>query len=1060
MPSHGKSHADSPEWRHFMRIVSSLFHKTQGRACRLIFHIIALLITAAFLINNEPAYADDADDMLLYIPAIIASSPGWVNTKLSHPVPLTYNGHDVALRQCRVVQVEDGYWIAYAKYSSVDERYLFILKTNLDGRTLIPPFLLTKVTRTDDAADDYRFAIVAREDGGVQVLTTENDYGSTAPATLNDYVLDRHGKITRARPIMKQGTASSHDFHSLWAACTADGRTVFAAFSNGALVYGVYSDSGDTNLWEVTPRTNDYNADYFAAHYDPALNRLYLMYSYYDGEGNVTYMTRWDLNGTRDIQRDLSGQIGSVSDLYAYQLMPTPEGLLISLPNYLNTYRFFLMNPDGTIKKQQAVSGLVVNTPSIGHSVTLDDRNAVRIAWRGPGTHAVLYYAVFSLSGNLLVPAMRINPDGTDVAMHPNVFVDGRRTTFFYSVDDAPDAGYRRLFCRHTAYDFAAGQPDLVVSVPHIRQSPDYAILDAEMVFRVRIFNRGEAASTAATVTLGYNGETVAQTVGALAPGESQEIEFLDIPTPAYLTALPVVTLDLANNYWTGNNHVDTIIKYPGRTPVYPAGSSLYTWTVRDKVSHAPLQYAQVITTLPNMQTADGDFQDVVLLNESDSAGHVTTRLPAGTYTFQISRRGYPSEAPVVTVPSPPFLYFDLEPPGTVTLTFEDSVSIGILHPAPNRVSVDLEAGAGDYQHHASGSENGLILNEVMPGVYNYRVKAFGYTEATGSFTVVGGQNNPYQISLTPVSRGSVSGDTNPGAVDVDLEGTVIGGTSDAGGAFTLEDIPYGTYRIVCAKSGYAPVSGQITVNTPTQDLGAFNLPAITEADDVLGNWTTSAWNRIDEVPGTFWTDNYKITTSFGVFDFSGSMSYSTDGTAADFYSVSLLLSGHNWYYCSVSSDFFSLEDGFIFGLDGLVDGAGTLAGFIVDQADADSFFNSFLDPLIVYEIEVSGGTTIVRVDSVCLYDGATDSVLFDSHDSFRQDYSFNGPMGYAIGAHTDNIGEVTLRIYLKVMNENFGIGPLYLMDKFRMEWRYENDHFELKEVIQNPPGYPSFSAP
>ncbi len=92
------------------------------------------------------------------------------------------------------------------------------------------------------------------------------------------------------------------------------------------------------------------------------------------------------------------------------------------------------------------------------------------------------------------------------------------------------------------------------------------------------------------------------------------------------------------------------------------------------------------------------------------------------------------------------------------------------------------------------------------------------------------------------------------------------------------------SYRIVCSKDGYAPVGGQITVNSPTQDVGTFNLPEITEADDSLGNWTTSAWNRVDEVPGTYWTDGYKTTTAFGVFDFAGSIFYSTDGTAADFF--------------------------------------------------------------------------------------------------------------------------------------------------------------------------------
>ncbi len=68
--------------------------------------------------------------------------------------------------------------------------------------------------------------------------------------------------------------------------------------------------------------------------------------------------------------------------------------------------------------------------------------------------------------------------------------------------------------------------------------------------------------------------------------------------------------------------------------------------------------------------------------------------------------------------------------------------------------------------------------------------------------------------------------------------------------------------------------------------------------------------------------------------------------------------------------------------------------------------------------------------------------------------------MGYALGgAHTENIQEVKLRVYLKVMNQDFCIGPLYLMDKFMMEWRYvkkrsifdPSDNFELREVIQPP---------
>ena len=1003
-------------------------------------------LSAAIITNPAQSASSDADDLLLCIPAIL--TVGWRNTTLSHPIPLTYNGYDEELSQCRVVQVEDGYWIAYAKYSSIGENHLFLLKTNLEGRTMIPPFLLATVTRADDSASYYRFALIPREEGGIQVLTTEKDGDSTSrPAILHDYVLDRQGKITRSEPIMKERSSYSQEFKNIWAARTADGRTVFATLSSGALWWGVYRDSGDAQLWEAVG-----TADYFAAHYDTALDRLYIMYSnYYSSAADSTCMTRWTLNGVCEIQRDLGAQIGYIYDQYSYQLMPTPDGLFVSLPNYVDTYRFFLMNQDCTIKKQVEVNGLVVNTPSPGHMVTLDNRKVVRVAWRGSGTHPDLYYAAFNLSGILLVPAREINHAGSDVAMHPNVFVDGRRTTLFYSVDYAPDAGYRRLFCRHTAFDFTAGQPDLVVSVPHIWQS----ILDAGIAFRVRIFNRGEAAGTAATVTLLHNGDTFVQPVGALEPGGFEDLEFQNIPTPPYLTALPVVTLHLQNSYWSGNNHVETLVRYPGRTPVYPEGSALYTWTVRDKASHIPLQYAQVITTLPDIQTADGVFKDVVLLNESDSDGQVNTRLPAGTYTFQVSRGGYPSEAVSMTVPGPSSSYFELEPPGTVTLTFEDVADSGPLHPTPNRVKVDLEENGDNYQYHALGNEGGLVLGEVMRGTYAYSVNAFGYSGATGSITVVGGQNNPYEISLTPTDRGSVSGKTSPGSVNVALEGTGIGSISDGSGGFTLEDIPYGSYRIVCSKTGYARVASQITINSPTQALGTFNLPVFSDADDLLGHWTSSAWNRIDEVPGTFFNPNYKVTTSFGVFDFFGRMSYSTTGTEADFYSIYLELSGRKWYYYSVSTSF-SLMDIAFSGLDDIVDGAGDLASLIVDEYDGGFF--DFLEGNI--GAGGAGGSTIVRVDRVCLYDGETDTMLFDSHDTWRQDYSFNGPMGYTLGVHTDNIQKVKLRIYLKVMNQNFCIGPLYLMDKFRMEWRYEGDNLELKEVIQNPPDYPSFAAP
>ena len=1038
---------------HHVSSLNAKFKKYRQQFIRRLTRCFFIFLVLLILFPAMPAFSDD-DDMLLYIPAIIAGSAGWRNTTLSHPIPMTYDGYDDEIRQCRIVQVDDGYWIAYAQYG---DEYLYLLKTNLEGRSIIPPFLLATLTRADDASDSYRFTLVPRADGGVQVLTTEKDDGSTSkPTILHDYLFDRHGKIIRSLSVMKERERYNQGFKSLWASRTADGRTIFVAGSDGAIWAGVYTDSGEAISWEVEPKAPSY-PDYFDAYYDESIDRLYVLHSNFYDPG-YTRMTRWDQNGTCDKNVDLSSEFGAIGRGEAYQLLDTPEGLLVSLPSYAGDdfYRFFLLNKDCTVKRQVEMNGFIVQVADDGdgysqHAVILDDRNVVRLVWPNASPRRS-YYAAFNLDGKLLIPPMAVSQEGKYTALHSHIFVNGRRTTFFYSVAESL---YQRLYCRHMAYDFPEGQPDLVVSVPHVAQSPDFATLGAGIAFRINVFNRGEAPSTATNLTLTYDESLHALPVGALQPGESQELDFLDIPTPAYLTALPIVTLDLAIGYWTGNDHVETMTRYPGRTPIYPAGSEAYTWTVRDMDTHAPIEYAQVITTLPNIQTADGAVKDVALIYETDSNGDITTRLPGGTYIFEVSRHGYPQENPERTVPNPSSPYFELEPPVTVTFSFKDNISNSLLHPTPNHVRVDLASTVEDYQYNAQGNENGLQLDEVWRGTYNYSVKAFGYMEKTGQLTFGSGSgaNNSPEISLTPTDRGSLTGDTSPSYADVGIEGTVLGTASDASGDFAINDIPYGTYRVVCSKDGYAPDAKQLTINSPTKDMGAFSLIAITQADDLLGHWTESAWNRIDEVPGTFWNPNYKVTTSFGVFDFSGSISYATTGSAADFYSVYLEIDGRKWYYYSVSTSF-SLTDIAFSGLDEIVDGAGDLASLIVDEFDGGFF--DFLD------LNVggggSGGSTMVRVDSVCLYDGETDTVLYDSHDTWRQDFSFNGPMGYALGSvHTDNIHNVTLRIYLKVMNQDFCIGPLYLMDKFMMEWRYDDDHFELKEVIQNPAGYPSF---
>ena len=112
-----------------------------------------------------------------------------------------------------------------------------------------------------------------------------------------------------------------------------------------------------------------------------------------------------------------------------------------------------------------------------------------------------------------------------------------------------------------------------------------------EISLLVRVFNRGEANSTPAVVSLNYSGTTLSGNIGALAPGQYQEVTFGPLDTPEYLAAMPTLTVSVSNGYWQGNNSIQSLVRYPDRTPIYPPGAVLTTWTVKNSVTHDPLPH-------------------------------------------------------------------------------------------------------------------------------------------------------------------------------------------------------------------------------------------------------------------------------------------------------------------------------------------------------------------------------------------------------------------------------------------------------------------------------------
>jgi hypothetical protein len=1010
---------------------------------------VSLLCLSALLFSLfTPSSAWPVEDLLPLYPSI------W-RAGLSHLIPVTYDLKDVAVRQAKAAQVSDGYWLAYTKYSiTYEEKKLYLMKLNLEGRTVIPPFHLATLTDTNDGDFLYRFCLVPLDAGGIQVLASEPSgaSGSTSPAYLKEYQFDADGNRTADRVAWVEFNLLSKQLKDFWAARTNDGRTVFVARSSSSLYWGVFADGALATIHAVVPAdfTSGSTTTHFAPYYDPALDRLFILYCR-TTPSPMAYLERWTLGGTRELQEDVLTDLGSLGYLGNFSLTGTSRGMMAAMPYSTGDLRLVFYGADCQPSAQATVTGLQVDSdPNKPHHLSLDSRERVRLAF---SVNDHLYYAVFDLYGVLLRPRGDLAPSGyNNTVKHGHVFVSGNRTTLFYSFDPS-SAVTRTLVCRHLGYDYPSGRPDLVVSVPHVSQSPDYALLDSEIALRATVFNRGEAASGATNLNLTYGGAGYMGSVPSLAPGQGSTVEFNPLATPEYLSARPTLVFSVSDNQFAGNNQIQAEVLYPGRTPIYPPGSALYTWIVRDKVSHAPLQFTECWTILTGVQTVASASDDVAVTYDTDASGQFTTRLPAGTYTMHLYRNGYPPTDASLTVPAPSSTYLDLEPPGDLSLTPSD-VGGGGLHPSPNPVSMELEHQTLDYQYYGRGDQDGLTLTDLMPGSYDYTLRAFGYSDRTGTLTITGGIDNHHDLSLTATPRGqitgTVTGDGSPlNGATVALQGRGLEAATDGSGNFTISDLPYGSYTLAASQNGYRSQITAVILGGASAGAGTINLPLVTVAQDDLGHWTVAAWNRVEEVPGTFFNPNYKVSVTYGVFDIQGQVNYVLSGDAAEFSSVDFTVGGWKWYYYSVSTEF-SLADLALSQLDEIVDGAGDLVSLLVDEFDGGFF--DFLEGNV--GAGGSGGSTIVRIDRFGVYEAG--SALWDSWDYLWQHYSPEGPLVWAVDASASDINNVTLRLYCRVTNQNYSIGPLYLLDKMMLEWRYEDGGFKLVDFVQNPPNYPS----
>jgi hypothetical protein len=1007
------------------------------------------------------------------------------SVELSHGIPLTYPGFEPQFRQLKVVKTDqDTYWMGMAETSSYN---LYLMQTDHFGRVLIPPFVLTELRHVYSTDHDYQFALIPLQGGGLQVLVSTPKPESTHasdPDLLKEYRLTAGGRISSQRvlnyPDSFSGYLKDVYYEDIQAFRTADEQTIFAAETNRAnvLVYGRIPDHQSVkNATVIDEDFGETSGDFFEAAFDPEKNRLYILsYNISDEPSYKTMLKSYQLDGTLlqsvDISDSIIAALGNgrhSSDHERPRLLILSEGLLLTLPvpHYNQDDRIWLVlfDPDTLVHEPAIeVSALdfEIRSADCRYALKNEGNGEIGLAWTQHGrfeenAHPVLY-ARCSLDGEVThgpidvsIEDMRYDP------RNPNLFLNGSGATLFYGYYSLSYENEREwhLVCRHQGLDFAEGEPDLAIARPQVQQGPPYATFDSELSINATVSNQGEASSESTTLTLTWYGQEYTADIPELEPGNSTTFSFT-VNTPAFLTQMPEYSLAIEEGYWPDNDQVSVLCSYPSSTPIYPEGSAEYTWTVQDMVSKAPIDFVSYSLELRDMETVGGESKDIVISGVSDGNGQFSTVLPEGSHTIRLYRKGYPRTEYELSIPYPESSVLELEPPGDLSCQFIDYESGGEIHPAPNTTKIELYNHPQGYAYNGKGDENGLMHSEIMPGTYDFTASAFGYQEATGAdLDIVGGQTNYCDIELVPLERGRASGTIISGGSPIEeatirIAGTPLDNATDAEGSFLLKDIPYGSYTFNISAQGYRSTTRSVTVDQGLEDIGSISLQEIVAESAELEHWDFTAWNKVEEVPGTFFTNNYKVSCTYGVFDLSGALSFELIDKQAVFDGLDLDINGWKWYYYSVSSSF-SLTDLFFAGMDDTVSAAGDLCMLLVDQHD-NGFFD-FLDLNI--GAGGAGGATVVRVDRAVLLEEGTP--IWDSYDHLLQYYSEDGPIHYTINAQAENIHNVSLRLYMKITDANYSTGPLFLRDKIMVAWEYTNGEFEMQDPVANPVDYPSF---
>jgi hypothetical protein len=150
---------------------------------------------------------------------------------------------------------------------------------------------------------------------------------------------------------------------------------------------------------------------------------------------------------------------------------------------------------------------------------------------------------------------------------------------------------------------------------------------------------------------------------------------------------------------------------------------------------------------------------------------------------------------------------------GTVTVTSGQTTTISVtLVSTPGSISFSsTPSGASIYLDGTLVALTPATITGVSAGSHSYIIRLTGYSDATGTVTVIAGQTATVSVTLTPVvTTGSISFASTPSGADIYLDGTLQTLKTPA----TITGVSTGSHSYILRLSGYSDATGTVTVTS------------------------------------------------------------------------------------------------------------------------------------------------------------------------------------------------------------------------------------------------------